>query len=263
MSPFVLRRTKQEVAPELPAKWVIDEYCELTDRQRALYRDLLQEGRGRVEALRDARQAGAARMQVLTLLLRLRQVCGDPALLDAKRYGGLPVEQRSGKLQRLFGLLEEALEGGHKVLVFSQFREQLLRIEELIRERTWECLRLDGGTVNRQALVDRFQAEEGPPIFLISLKAGGYGLNLTAADTVIHVDPWWNPAVEAQATDRAHRIGQVKPVTVYRLLTRDTVEQKVVSMQERKRGLSAVVDEAGEEIEGNWSFDELEGLLGG
>ncbi len=261
LRPFLLRRTKEEVAPELPAKWVIDEFCDLSSRQRAVYRDLLVAGRGQLESLRDRGQAAAARLQVLTLLLRLRQSCGDLALLDRERYGDLEFDQRSGKLLRLMEVLDEAMQAGRRVLVFSQFREQLLRIEELVNARGWPSLRLDGQTTKRQALVDRFQAADGPPLFLISLKAGGYGLNLTAADMVVHVDPWWNPAVEAQATDRAHRIGQLKPVTVYRLLTRDTVEQKVVAMQERKRGLASLVDESGQESASDWSFGELEQLL--
>jgi SNF2 family DNA or RNA helicase len=124
-------------------------------------------------------------------------------------------------------------------------------------------LRLDGKTTKRQALVDRFQASDGPPIFLISLKAGGYGLNLTAADTVIHFDPWWNPAAEAQATDRTHRMGQVRPVTVYRLLTRGTVEEKVVAMQRSKREIAAMVDEVGGGDAGGWSMSDLQSLLEG
>ena len=259
--PFVLRRTKLEVAPELPAKWQIDEYCDLSDEQQKVYRELHDEGRRRVEALEDAKQAGAARMQVLTALLRLRQVCNDLALLGDERFADWSLAKRSAKLSRLMELLESALAGGHKVLVFSQFQKQLLAIEAALKARDWACLRLDGQTVNRQDLVDRFQAPDGPPIFLISLKAGGYGLNLTAADTVIHFDPWWNPAAEAQATDRAHRIGQVRPVTVYRLLTRGTVEERVVSLQARKRGLAAIVDESGEADVSGISQQELEALL--
>ncbi|MEN9535719.1 MAG: hypothetical protein RIR37_992, partial [Verrucomicrobiota bacterium] len=169
----------------------------------------------------------------------------DLALLANEKLNQLLVTQRSAKMQRLIELLEEALSGNHRVLIFSQFQKQLLEIEKQIVEHKWRCLRLDGQTRNRQALVDEFQSADGPPIFLISLKAGGYGLNLTAADVVIHFDPWWNPAAEAQATDRAHRIGQTRPVTVYRLLTRGTVEEKVVRMQADKRQLAAGLDEEG------------------
>lgn len=148
-----------------------------------------------------------------------------------------------------------------KVLVFSQFQKQLLEIEKSINLNKWESLRLDGGTRNRSQLVDRFQSKEGPPIFLISLKAGGYGLNLTAADIVIHMDPWWNPAAEDQATDRAHRIGQLRPVTVYRLLTRGTVEEAVMRLQESKRSLAGAIDESGSGDATGWTMDDLRGLF--
>ncbi|MES2997461.1 MAG: DEAD/DEAH box helicase [Verrucomicrobiota bacterium] len=256
ISPFILRRTKEQVAPELPGKIIIDEFCELSREQRAVYGKLLEEGRKRVETLGDAGQVGAARMQVLTALLRLRQASCDLALLGNDRLKELPLAQRSGKLERLLELLDEALSGNHKILVFSQFQKQLLEIEKILDGRGVRSLRLDGSTSNRQKVVDEFQSPDGPPVFLISLKAGGYGLNLTAADTVIHFDPWWNPAAEAQATDRAHRIGQTRPVTVYRLLTRGTVEEKVVRMQEKKRELAAVIDEDGGG-DAKWSIEEL------
>jgi SNF2 family DNA or RNA helicase len=175
----------------------------------------------------------------------------------------LPTARRSAKMERLLELLEEAVNGNHRVLVFSQFQKQLLEIEKCVRERAWGCLRLDGQTRNRQELVDTFQQVDGPPVFLISLKAGGYGLNLTAADTVIHFDPWWNPAAEIQATDRAHRIGQTRPVTVYRLLTRGTVEEKVVRLQTKKRELAATIDESGAGDAPGWSMDDLKTVLGG
>jgi SNF2 family DNA or RNA helicase len=161
----------------------------------------------------------------------------------------------------LFELLGEAISGNHKILVFSQFQRQLLEIEKGFSKRGWESLRLDGQSRNRQQLVDKFQQPGGPPVFLISLKAGGYGLNLTAADTVVHFDPWWNPAAEAQATDRAHRIGQVRPVTVYRLLTRGTVEEKVVRLQEKKKELAATLDEEGGGEAAGWSMEELASVL--
>ena len=244
-APFLLRRTKEQVAPELPSKLLIDEFCDLSPEQQSVYRELLVAGRKQVEANQDAGNQGAARMLLLTALLRLRQTCCDLALLGNDRFNQLLVAQRSAKLQRLLELLEEAISGNHKVLVFSQFQTQLREIEKCLVERGWGSLRLDGQTRNRQELVERFQSEAGPPIFLISLKAGGYGLNLTAADTVIHFDPWWNPAAEAQASDRAHRIGQTRPVTVYRLLTRGTVEEKVLRLQAKKRSLAAAIDESG------------------
>jgi superfamily II DNA or RNA helicase len=261
-SPFLLRRTKEQVAPELPSKLLIDEFCDLSPDQQSVYRELLIEGRKRVDASADAKNPGAARMQMLTALLCLRQTCCDLALLESDRFKRMLVAKRSAKLHRLLELLDEAVNGGHRVLVFSQFQKQLLEIEKCISERGWDCLRLDGQTRNRQQLVDKFQKPDGPPVFLISLKAGGYGLNLTAADTVIHFDPWWNPAAEAQATDRAHRIGQTRPVTVYRMLTRGTVEEKVVRLQGKKRELAAAIDEGGSGDASGWSMEDLESVLG-
>jgi superfamily II DNA or RNA helicase len=256
-SPFMLRRTKEQVAPELPSKIFIDEYCDLSSEQQGVYRELLAEGRKRVEVIQDSKQTGAARMQMLTTLLRLRQTCCDLALLKNDRFKQLSVTKRSAKLERLLELIEEAVSGNHKMLIFSQFQTQLREIEECIVARGWRSLRLDGQTRNRQALVDQFQTTDGPPIFLISLKAGGYGLNLTQADTVVHFDPWWNPAAEAQATDRAHRIGQTRPVTVYRLLTRGTVEEKVVRLQAKKKEVASMIDETGSGDAAGWSVEEM------
>jgi SNF2 family DNA or RNA helicase len=261
ISPFLLRRTKEQVAPELPSKLFIDEFCDLSADQQGVYKELLVEGRKRVDAIADSGNKGAARMQMLTALLRLRQTCCDLALLGNERFAGLMVARRSAKLQRLLELIEEAVSGNHRMLVFSQFQTQLKEIEKCIAERGWQSLRLDGQSRNRQQLVDQFQRTDGPPVFLISLKAGGYGLNLTAADTVVHFDPWWNPAAEAQATDRAHRIGQTRPVTVYRLLTRGTVEEKVVRLQAKKRELASAIDENGAGDAAGWSMDDLESIL--
>jgi len=261
LRPFALRRTKEEVAPELPSKIFVDEFCDLSAEQRRVYQDVIVEGRKRVETIRASGQAGAARMQMLTALLRLRQTCCDLALLGNEKLGELPVPKRSAKLQRLLELLEEALSGGHRVLVFSQFRTQLDEIGKELATRGWDFLQLDGQTRNRQERVDRFQHADGPPIFLISLKAGGYGLNLTAADTVVHFDPWWNPAAEAQATDRAHRIGQSRPVTVYRMISRGTVEEKVLALQARKRAVAMAMDEGGGGDAAGWSEGELRSLI--
>ena len=261
ISPFLLRRTKEQVAPELPSKLFIDEFCDLSPDQQAVYKELLIEGRKRVDAIADSGNKGAARMQMLTALLRLRQTCCDLALLKNERFNQLTVARRSAKLQRLLELIEEAVNGNHRMLIFSQFQTQLKEIEKCISERGWDSLRLDGQSRNRQQLVDKFQQADGPPVFLISLKAGGYGLNLTAADTVVHFDPWWNPAAEAQATDRAHRIGQTRPVTVYRLLTRGTVEEKVVRLQAKKRELASAIDEDGIGDAAGWSMEDLESML--
>jgi superfamily II DNA or RNA helicase len=263
ISPFLLRRTKEQVAPELPSKLFIDEFCDLSADQQAVYRDLLTEGRKQVESIADSGNPGAARMRMLTALLRLRQTCCDLALLGNERLNQLPHARRSAKIERLMELLDEAVSGGHRVLVFSQFQKQLLEIETCVSGRGWDCLRLDGQTRKRHEMVEKFQHPQGPPVFLISLKAGGYGLNLTAADIVIHFDPWWNPAAEAQATDRAHRIGQARPVTVYRLLTRGTVEEQVVRLQAKKRELAAAIDESGTSDAPGWSMEELKSLIAG
>lgn len=262
-SPFVLRRTKSEVAPELPSKIQIDEFCELSKDQLATYRDILTIGRRRIEEIRDSGQEAAARMQTLTTLLRLRQTCCDLALLGSEKLSELPIPRRSAKLERLLDIAAMAISSGSRILVFSQFQKQLIEIETALRKSEIPSLRLDGQTRNRQELVDRFQSDSGPPVFLISLKAGGYGLNLTAADIVVHFDPWWNPAAEAQATDRAHRIGQTKPVTVFRLLTRGTVEEKVIHLQSTKKALADSLDEssASPGDAPAWNAKELERLL--
>jgi|AntRauTorckE6833_2_1112554.scaffolds.fasta_scaffold04623_3 SNF2 family DNA or RNA helicase len=261
-SPFTLRRTKSEVAPELPSKILIDERCVLSKDQLSVYRDIQKEGLRRLDETRASGQDAAARMQTLTTLLRLRQACCDLALLDSDKLRSLPIPRRSAKLERLLEITEQSIESGSRLLVFSQFQKQLVEIENALEAKGISSLRLDGQTRNRQEMVDRFQSSDGPPVFLISLKAGGYGLNLTAADVVVHFDPWWNPAAEAQATDRAHRIGQTKPVTVFRLLTQNTVEEKVTELQSKKKALAESLDEASTPIDApGWSASEMEALL--
>jgi len=235
VEPFMLRRTKSEVAKDLPKKIEILEYCDLSGPQQAVYRDLLEKGDDLIREFSSKNGQQAARMQVLTLLLRLRQACCDPRLLGLGEPDS--TSEVSGKLTRLLELVDSGKSGGHKMLVFSQFTGMLQLISLALTERGINFCYLDGSTSNRQAQIDRFQSKDGPPVFLISLKAGGYGLNLTAADTVVHFDPWWNPAVEAQATDRAHRIGQTKPVTVYKLVTKNTVEEKIINLQSKKRAV--------------------------
>jgi len=231
LRPVILRRLKQEVATDLPDRLEQVVYCELSASQKEVYRKLLDESR---RTLLDA-EGGKKRMLALTALLRLRQTCCDLRLLGLDQFTD---EEASIKGEVLAELLDEALEGGHRVLVFSQFVELLqLQVPRLAAQSIDFCY-LDGSTRNRGDVVARFQTGT-VPVFLISLKAGGVGLNLTAADTVIHVDPWWNPAVEAQATDRAHRIGQSRVVTSYKLITRGTVEEKILALQERKRALTS------------------------
>ncbi len=227
LRPLLLRRLKREVATELPEKIEQVRYVDLGKRQREVYEAILRESRQRVS---DA-EGGAKRMIALTALLRLRQACCD------LRLTGLAEEEAGAKLNLLEELLEESIKGGHRVLVFSQFVQFLQAMVPMLAERGWQSCYLDGSTKKRGEVVRRFQENEDIPIFLISLKAGGVGLNLTAADTVIHVDPWWNPAVEAQATDRAYRIGQERVVTSYKLIARGTVEEKILALQEKKKTL--------------------------
>ncbi len=255
VSPFILRRTKEEVAKDLPEKLQIDEWLALAPSQARLYASLSQSGLEEIERIREREGKDFWRMHLLTLLLRLRQICVDPGLLNVETDG-----QAAIKIDRLFEILQEQKENGLKTLVFSQFVENLRRIEKRMEKRYGTVFRLDGSTRNRFELVQNFQQCTGPAVFLISLKAGGYGLNLTAANTVVHMDPWWNPAAEAQATDRAHRIGQARPVTVYRLLTRDTVEERVHLMQRQKRTIIEALTGGGDQP-ANWTMDDLESLV--
>ncbi|MDQ3617393.1 MAG: DEAD/DEAH box helicase [Pseudomonadota bacterium] len=238
IAPFMLRRDKESVAPELPAKTIIEHKIELAGRQRELYETLRLAMHGRVREALAKRGLAQSSIVVLDALLKLRQACCDPRLvkLDGKaRTAG--TSPPSAKLDVLLPMLDELVDEGRRILLFSQFTGMLDLIEAAVRERGIAYVRLDGSTRDRATPIWRFQAGEAP-LFLISLKAGGVGLNLTAADTVIHYDPWWNPAVEAQATDRAHRIGQDKPVFVYKLICTGTVEEKIQVMQQRKANLA-------------------------
>jgi len=196
-------------------------------------------------------------MLVLTTLLRLRQICCDLRLL---KLDNVNPASSSGKLEMFGELLEEVIDGGHRVLVFSQFVSMLTLLKEWLDEEKIEYCYLDGSTTDRGAVVEKFQ-RGAVPVFLISLKAGGVGLNLTGADTVIHFDPWWNPAVEDQATDRAHRIGQTKVVTNYKLITRDTVEEKILLLQNRKREVIQATIGGEEEFAAALNWDEIQELL--
>ncbi len=236
--PFILRRTKGEVAKDLPEKIESDQFCELTGEQSALYGAVLKEVRAQVMGEVERQGMAKSHIQILAGLTRLRQAACDPRLLGLPREFG---DVDSGKLVALRELIQTSVEGGHRVLVFSQFVSMLTIIRRAMEEDGVAYEYLDGSTKDRQARVNNFQREDGPPVFLISLKAGGSGLNLTAADTVIHFDPWWNPAVEDQATDRAHRIGQTKVVTTYRLIAKGTIEEKILELGGKKRELVGAV----------------------
>lgn len=250
VKPFILRRRKEDVARELPPKTVIVRNVELEGGQRDLYETVRSAMDQKVRDEIAAKGFARSHIVILDALLKLRQVCCDPRLLKIDSAKG--VKERA-KLDLLMGMLPELVDEGRRVLVFSQFTSMLALIEkELVRARLGYVL-LTGDTVDREGVIRRFQDGEAP-IFLISLKAGGVGLNLTAADTVIHFDPWWNPAVENQATDRAHRIGQTKKVFVYKLVVAGSIEEKILALQERKADLAAGI--LSEDASGLTKFNE-------
>jgi SNF2 family DNA or RNA helicase len=258
LRPFLLRRLKREVAADLPEKIEQVSFCELTPEQRCVYQQVIEASRKEVLDAVGAQGLAKSRMVVLTALLRLRQVCCDLRLLKLENVNPA---NASGKLDLFAELLEEVVDGGHRALVFSQFTEMLSLLKARLTEEKIEFCYLDGATTNRGAVVERFQRDATIPVFLISLKAGGTGLNLTGADTVIHFDPWWNPAVEAQATDRAHRIGQTKVVTSYKLITRDTVEEKILALQNRKRDVIQATLGGEEAFTAALNWEEIQELL--
>ena len=229
--PFILRRTKEEVVKELPAKIENIMYSPMSDAQQKVYEKVRDAYRNSIVEEISSKGLGKSTMRILEGLTKLRQVACHPLLVDRK------FEEESGKFEALKEMIEEIIAENHKVLVFSQFVKMLHVIREYLDEQAIEYSYLDGSTKDRESAVDNFQNDESIRIFLISLKAGGIGLNLTAADYVIHYDPWWNPAVEMQASDRAHRIGQTKNVFTYKLIAKDSVEEKILSLQHIKRAL--------------------------
>ncbi|HXB73636.1 MAG TPA: DEAD/DEAH box helicase [Candidatus Acidoferrales bacterium] len=236
LRPFILRRTKQQVARELPAKTEQTIYCELEGSQKKQYEELKAHYRNTLLQRVQTQGLGRSKMHVLEALLRLRQAACHPGLIDPRQAG-----EPSAKLDVLMEQLAELREEGHKALVFSQFTSLLAIVRKQLDKKGVKYEYLDGATTNRQKHVEAFQNDPACELFLISLKAGGLGLNLTAAEYVFLLDPWWNPAVEAQAVDRAHRIGQTRPVFAYRLIARDTVEEKVLELQKTKRQLADAI----------------------
>lgn len=251
--PFILRRTKEEVLKELPARTEMILTAELSKPERKLYEDARLLALAQISGIDTGKNE--ARFQVLAMLTRLRQLACHPQLVDEKWT------ESSAKLDVLLETVEEIREGKHRALIFSQFTSHLDLIRKALDARKISYLYLDGQTPakQRRERVEAFQAGEAD-LFLISLKAGGTGLNLTGADYVIHMDPWWNPAVEDQATDRAHRIGQTKPVMVYRLVAQDTIEEKILALHEKKRNLVAGIMEGSDQA-GKLSTDELIDLI--
>jgi SNF2 family DNA or RNA helicase len=234
IKPFMLRRTKEKIAKELPSKTTIIQKLRIEDKQAELYESVRLAMDTRLTEIIAEKGLQRSQIEILDALLKLRQVCNHPQLLpmaSAKKI------KQSAKLNFLMETLPEMIDEGRKVLVFSQFTSMLSLIEEELQKNGIKYLKLTGATRNRQELVDSFQNGE-VPVFLISLRAGGVGLNLTAADTVIHFDPWWNPAVENQATDRAYRIGQDKPVFVYKLIIENSIEERIQQIQTNKAELA-------------------------
>lgn len=229
--PFILRRTKDQVAPELPPRTERILYSDMEAGQRKMYNRTRDLYRGIVLGMLEQQGLNQSRLKILEGLLRLRQISNHPRLVDDKFRG------ESGKFELLIETLETLRAENHKALVFSQFVQMLRLVRNVLDERSIPYTYLDGQTRNRMGIVDTFQGDPNIPFFLISLRAGGQGLNLTAADYVIHIDPWWNPAVETQASDRTHRIGQDKPVFIFKMITRDSVEEKILTLQERKKKL--------------------------
>ena len=258
LEPFLLRRTKREVAKDLPEKIERVAYCTLTADQKRVYSELARSYRRKLDSLVESEGLGKSRMEVLKVLLQLRQACCH---LDLLKGFDLNSEYPSGKLDMFFELLDEAMDGGHRVLVFSQFVSMLKILRVELEKRDLRYSYLDGSTKDRLDVVRQFNTSSDIPLFLISLKAGGVGLNLTGADMVVHFDPWWNPAVEAQATDRAHRIGQRRTVYSVKLIAKGTVEEKVLEMQDRKRRLIDATITSGGYVLSGLSWGEIKSLL--
>ena len=254
IQPFILRRTKSQVLEELPARTEIRLTVELSMEETAFYEALRRRAVEQLSEL-DEKSGGKKYLKILAEIMKLRRACCNTVLVDEE------ISLPSSKLAMFGEVLRELLENRHKALVFSQFVGHLGLIRAYLDEQNIQYQYLDGSTPvkQRKIAVDSFQAGKGD-VFLISLRAGGLGLNLTAADYVIHMDPWWNPAVEDQASDRAHRIGQQRPVTIYRLVAKDTIEEKIAQMHNRKRDLAEGLLQ-GSDISGKISGEELLALI--
>lgn len=257
LKPFVLRRNKSDVAKELSPKTEIIHYVELNPGQRDLYETVRLMAHEKVHEVLSGKGFNRSRIVILDALLKLRQVCCDPRLVKLASAQNI---KQNAKLESLTDILPEMVEEGRRILLFSQFTTMLDLIKPELIKGNIPFVELRGDTIDRKTPVQRFQNCE-VPVFLISLKAGGTGLNLTSADTVIHYDPWWNPAVETQATDRAHRIGQTKPVFVYKFIAKGTVEERILEMQNRKRDLAAALFNDSLESSAAFTADDIEFLF--
>ena len=256
--PFILRRMKRDVAKDLPDKIESVAYCELTSDQKDLYLQVLDSTKEELFKSIETVGLEKSRMSIFSALLRLRQICCHPRLYD--KEGKLGIDE-SGKFEQLQDMLEEIIAEKHRILLFSQFVGMLDIIKAWLEKKGIKHEYLSGKTKDRQAVVERFNSDPTIPIFLVSLKAGGTGLNLTGADYVIHYDPWWNPAVEDQATDRAYRIGQTKKVNVYRLITKGTVEEKIQALKSKKRSLVDSVISIDRNIVKSLTYQEIKDIF--
>jgi len=256
IKPFVLRRTKEQVAPELPPKTENLFYCQMSEEQASVYENVKSEYRN--ELLRSLEDGTFAKQQIHVLqgLIKLRQIANHPIMIDDEYEGD------SGKFENVVHTLSNVLDGGHKVLVFSQFVRQLNIYREHFDKEGIPYVYLDGSTQNRGDVVKQFQEDKKTRVFLISIKAGGVGLNLTEADYVFILDPWWNPAVEQQAIDRTHRIGQTKNVFIYKFITKDTVEEKIVALQQRKLSVARALITTEESFIKSLSVEDIKEILG-
>lgn len=256
--PFLLRRTKKEMLKDLPPKIEQVGLAELTTAQLALYTKMLEKIRGELFDTVAAKGFENSRIEILAGLMRLRQICNHPGLVNEKFLG---MKDISGKMDLFEELIDECMQGNHKVLVFSQFVKMLEILKDHMNRNKIRYCYLDGQSRDREGIIRTFNNDSSAKVFLISLKAGGFGLNLTSADTVILYDPWWNPMVEEQASDRAHRIGQEKTVNVYRLITKGTVEEKMQKLKERKKQLfDSLVNESGDYM-AKLSWEDLKEVL--
>jgi len=261
LNPFLLRRIKKDVAKDLPDKIIKTSFCTLTQDQRRAYDTLLDESRRTIHGLVKQKGFDRSRFEILALLMRLRQACCHLDLLKDHHPPGAYAAP-SAKLDASLELFDEAIDGGHRILVFSQFVSMLKLLRGTLDQQGTPYCYLDGSTQDRLAQCQRFNLTPSIPLFLISLKAGGTGLNLTGADTVVHFDPWWNPAVEDQATDRAHRIGQKRTVYSIKLIAEHTVEEKVLAMQRRKQAIiNATVGVTDEAVMQKLTFDDIRDLI--
>jgi superfamily II DNA or RNA helicase len=258
LHPFLMRRLKKEVAKDLPEKIQKVAQTTLSRDQQMVYKELLESAKRKINNMVEQQGFNKSRMQILRTLLRLRQTCCH---LDLLKLPNLKSEYPSAKMELFFELVNEALDARHRILVFSQFTSMLHILRDEFDQRGLKYCYLDGATKDRQEIVKQFNTDRSIPIFLISLKAGGSGLNLTGADMVIHYDPWWNPAVEDQATDRAHRIGQKNTVYSVKLITKNTVEEKVLAMQQRKKSIIDATLEKEGDFSRSLTWEDVQELL--